>query len=96
MPLRIRLKGVESWELKGENAHLARLTAQKLTESFRGKTGPIIENKARLDNHGRTIADILIGEELLSNLIVSSGLAWYGVGSPQPYSDKSPQLMNGS
>ena len=80
----IRLSNIESWEPIGADSARAKSIATALTETYRGRIGILIPNKERRDRYGRLIADLMIDGELLSNLIVKSGRAWYGVGEPEP------------
>lgn len=76
----VRLSKIESWELQGPEAAKASECAQRLTDKFRGVRGIIKSGRATRDKYGRRIADILIGDIMLSDWLVSNGLAWYGVG----------------
>lgn len=80
----IRIKNIESWEPIGPDCARAASVATALTETYRGRIGIITPNKDRRDRYGRLLGDILLGGELLSNLIVNAGYAWYGVGEPEP------------
>jgi len=80
----LRLQHIESYEPAGETKPMALHVAKVLTERFRGRIGYLIPDKIRRDKYRRIIGDILLDEELLSNLIVQQGLAWYGVGRSNP------------
>lgn len=88
----IRIKNIDSWEPSGKDTTKAKAVADTLTTRFRGVIGVLIPNKERRDKYGRLIADMLINGELLSNLIVNSGLAWYGVGADAPADQPRPTL----
>lgn len=82
----LRFMNIESHEPRGDTAAMAKFTADSFNELYRGKIGKLVPNKTRRDKYGRIIGDILIGDELLSSLLVRTGLSWYGVGAPQPSS----------
>jgi len=86
----IRIERIESWEPSGSTRSEARAVAGALTDRFRGACGTLTRNTIRRDNHGRITSDIIIGETAISLLIVSSGMAWWGVGEPKPENVNSP------
>jgi endonuclease YncB( thermonuclease family) len=80
----LRIPFIESWEIKSPQRHRAIHATATLNAHFRGTRGILTGSGSQRDNYGRTVSDILIGDELLSNMIVAMGLAWYGVGTPCP------------
>ena len=80
----LRLNHIDSHEPSGSTKPLAQDIAKVLTARFRGHSGWLIPNEEHRDKYSRLIGDILLDNELLSNLIVQQGLAWYGVGTTQP------------
>lgn len=80
----LRLQHIDSYEPADDTEAMAEEIARLANEQFRGKIGKLIPNKSRHDRYGRLIGDILLEGELLSNLLVKAGLAWYGVGTKQP------------
>jgi len=85
----LRINHIDSHEPSGHTKPWAMGIAKVLTERFRGHVGYLIPEKSSRDKYGRLIGDILLGEELLSTLIVKQGLAWYGVGTTQPNTSQS-------
>jgi endonuclease YncB( thermonuclease family) len=80
----VRIPEIESWEPKGSDAHKAAEVARTLTDRFAGQSGRINARSLRRDKYGRVISDIILGDHALSLLIVNMGLAWWGVGKPNP------------
>lgn len=80
----IRLPHIDSYEPIGADSARAKSIAETLTKEYRGRVGFVVPNQVRRDRYGRLIADVLLDGELLSNLLVKSGMSWYGVGRPGP------------
>lgn len=80
----VRLSHVESWEPKGNDSARAAETASKLTSRFKGEAGILDKVNIRRDRYGRIVADVLIDGISLQTAIVAMGLAWWGVGKPNP------------
>jgi endonuclease YncB( thermonuclease family) len=80
----IRLLRIESWEPSAGTRHKANATAERLSDMFRGQRGVITTPNIRRDRYGRILADLILNGTALSVLIVEMGLAWYGVGEPEP------------
>ena len=88
----MRIQNIESWEPKGQDSEKAAMIAHQATEALRGTIGVLIPNKQRRDKYGRLIGDMLIDGELLSNILVRAGYAWYGVGTHAPEGQQQPAL----
>lgn len=80
----IRLPFIESWEPSGATRDQARACARKLTQQYKGESGILLSKGKTKDKYNRIISDVQMGDYTLSQLIVQAGLAWYGVGKPNP------------
>jgi endonuclease YncB( thermonuclease family) len=72
----VRLPFIESWELSGGDSALARTTADKLTDIYRGRSGLLATAKLRRDQHDRVVADVLLEGISLASTLVKLGYAW--------------------
>lgn len=80
----IRLLRIDSWEPKSPDGHRATETAKRLTSQFRGITCLVTTKSIRRDRYGRMLTDLTYQDKSIAATIVEMGLAWYGVGEPQP------------
>ncbi len=73
----LRIRGIESEELRGPEASRAKAIALQLTEQFRYLSGELYLTKSGTDKYGRYIGDIMIDGIFLSQRLVDLGVAWY-------------------
>lgn len=72
----LRIRGIESWELRSENSDKAKAIAQVLTERYRNCNGELYLSRSGTEKHGRYVGDIMIDGKFLSETLVDQGFAW--------------------
>ncbi len=77
----VRLPGIESFEPIGPDRAKARAIATSCDQLWAGKQAFLTSLTDRSDKYGRLISDLLIGSDLLSELLIKHGHAWLGVGN---------------
>lgn len=86
----VRLRKIESWELNSPDKAKALAAAEQLTRKYRGRVGILLHPRLTKDRYGRLVNDVGLDGTALSILLVEAGLAWYGVGEPDPGKVHSP------
>jgi endonuclease YncB( thermonuclease family) len=72
----VRLKGIESFELRSSDRPKALAIQQSWTEKYAGKQCELIATQNSSDRYGRVVGDLIIDGFHLTKLLVDSGDAW--------------------
>lgn len=73
----LRIRGIESHELRSRDGEKARETAKRLTNIYHGVEGELCLTQTSSDKYGRMVGDIQIHGKMLSETLVDLGFAWY-------------------
>lgn len=73
----VRLKGIESFELRGSDRPKALAIQQSWSKRYKNKECELIATQNSSDKYGRVVGDLIIDGFHLTNLLVTSGDAWH-------------------
>lgn len=73
----IRLKGIESYEMRSPDREKAKIVANKWTERYAQTSAELIITQSGSDKYGRIVGSVYIGNESLAEMLVTANDAWY-------------------
>lgn len=73
----VRLKNIESFEVRSVDKLKAMAIAKKWTAELSGKRAELIVTQNSSDKYGRVVGDILVNGSHLTKLLVDAGDSWY-------------------
>jgi endonuclease YncB( thermonuclease family) len=73
----VRLKNIESYEVRSTEKNKALAIAEKWTTIYAGKKAELITTQNSSDKYGRIVGDIVVDGFHLTDRLVREGDAWY-------------------